>query len=460
MLQRQPQPQPQAPPQAAAPRQPADWLRDIRAATSTATLESTLASVLTEFRQHVEAGEGGLGDDAIALGDAAGLRLWELARGAADFGNVSHFQPLQRIEAAIRGTAASSATVSGRRAARLQTFMRRMGDAFVFAARGASSVSFRRTPAPGGAVVRILVTGFDPFLWSGAIPPSLMNPSGAVALALDNTTIPLTGGATAIVESVVLPVSFSDFSTGLVERIGRGAIRGGADAILTVSLDESIGVGGPVRLERYVVGVHQGASVPLGATPPEPGGRNDRVIIETPAPLQQVQSDVGAAGGGVQAPTIGTNVTFRLDTDAEAQRFVTASGGTIADPANAPTDVTVSDPARIGEITSSMREQRDRSSIRFRVGGGSFRATVVSGPGGFFLSNEVSYRMLRLLRSRRATRSITSFHTHVGPLAPGSRVPASATGQTAAGAQRTQLISTMQAIIRSVAQGIVARRRP
>ena len=45
----------------------------------------------------------------------------------------------------------------------------------------------------------------------------------------------------------------------------------------------------------------------------------------------------------------------------------------------------------------------------------SFDADVVSGPGGAFLSNEVSYRMLRLIRQQGV--GAASFHVHT-PDAP------------------------------------------
>lgn len=435
----------------APPGDQATWLSSLRAASTIAALEAAVATVVTELQAHIAARDRSV--DAEALGEAAGQKLWELARAAADFANDSHFLPLQRIQAAI--TSGGGTTPPTGRARRQ---LRRMAEMFAFAARGASTVSFGRAPATG-SVVRVLVTGFDPFVWSGSIPPETMNPSGAVALALDGTDF-VVGTTTVVIEAVVLPVSFPQFGGGLVERIGRHALGQNVDAILTISLDESIPIGDPVRLERYVVGVHRGPAIPTSETPREPrrGARHDRVIVETPpSTLSQVQSDVAGSTGGQHA-TIGTNITFQLPNAADAARFITATGGSL-DPNGGPNDVVVSDPARIADITTSMHEQRDRTWIRFSIGTERFRARVLSGPGGFFLSNEVSYRMLRMLRARpRGSRPVTSFHTHVPPLAPGSRVPASASGRTSAMQQRATLITTMQSIIRSVATQIVSQR--
>ncbi|UQI43823.1 pyroglutamyl peptidase [Streptomyces sp. HU2014] len=79
------------------------------------------------------------------------------------------------------------------------------------ASRGQDSVDL---PA-GGAVKRVLLTGFDPFQLDSDARRS--NPSGAAALALDGTTVDTPSGP-ARIEAVVFPVRWDDFAAGTVER--------------------------------------------------------------------------------------------------------------------------------------------------------------------------------------------------------------------------------------------------
>ncbi|MFH9227611.1 pyroglutamyl peptidase [Streptomyces lydicus] len=68
----------------------------------------------------------------------------------------------------------------------------------------------------GKRVLRIVVTGFDPFQLDA--DPRRSNPSGAAALALDGTTVRTASGRTARIEAAVFPVRWADFAAGTVER--------------------------------------------------------------------------------------------------------------------------------------------------------------------------------------------------------------------------------------------------
>ncbi|MEX1237733.1 MAG: hypothetical protein WD994_05655, partial [Pseudomonadales bacterium] len=63
---------------------------------------------------------------------------------------------------------------------------------------------------------RILLTGFDPFLLDRNIEQS--NPSGVIALRLDDRTI-ADNGITARVNTVIFPVRYGDFDAGEVESL-------------------------------------------------------------------------------------------------------------------------------------------------------------------------------------------------------------------------------------------------
>lgn len=102
-----------------------------------------------------------------------------------------------------------------------------------YASRGIDSVDYS---APGEAK-RLLVSGFDTFSLDVSLRHS--NPSGAAALQLDGRTVRTEDG-TFEVQTVMLPVNWSDFDQGIVEDafgpwLERGDRLGNADLIMTIS---------------------------------------------------------------------------------------------------------------------------------------------------------------------------------------------------------------------------------
>ncbi|WP_322074785.1 hypothetical protein [Burkholderia cepacia] len=87
------------------------------------------------------------------------------------------------------------------------------------ASRGQYAMSF----PSGSNVKRIIISGFDPFTLGtpGAGFPSTSvrtgNPSGAVALALNNRKIALADGSTAVIQTYLLPVNYDPFRKGMQE---------------------------------------------------------------------------------------------------------------------------------------------------------------------------------------------------------------------------------------------------
>lgn len=86
----------------------------------------------------------------------------------------------------------------------------------------------------GEEVTRVVVTGFDPFLLD--IDGRQANPSGAAALALDGAVIETDDGLV-VVESMLFPVRWRDFTDGMVEKALLPHYTGDrpADMIITVS---------------------------------------------------------------------------------------------------------------------------------------------------------------------------------------------------------------------------------
>ncbi|MEV8371503.1 hypothetical protein AB0P21_02150 [Kribbella sp. NPDC056861] len=98
-----------------------------------------------------------------------------------------------------------------------------------YSSRGITSTRF----SPG--VQKILVTGFDPFTLDADI--RIGNPSGANALSLDGQRWKV-NGKTYEIQTLVLPVRYTDFDESMVENALAPHYRGGpqhADLVMTVS---------------------------------------------------------------------------------------------------------------------------------------------------------------------------------------------------------------------------------
>ncbi|WP_206485617.1 hypothetical protein [Thalassotalea sp. G2M2-11] len=98
---------------------------------------------------------------------------------------------------------------------------------FELISRGSHDVKFSRS-----AKKKILLTGFDPFFLDRDISQS--NPSGVTALALDDLSISL-DGINAEIETMIVPVRFADFDQGMIEEL-LSPYYHKVDMIVTVSM--------------------------------------------------------------------------------------------------------------------------------------------------------------------------------------------------------------------------------
>ena len=416
---------------AKAERRITDWSKSFAAAASYADWQAVWEAMLLEARAFLEGGRDIPESEARQIGDAAGKRLWTLAKVKGSLGDETHYRRVVEAEAVISALGESRKPLQpvsrdltapwDQLTTKILRTLSQIEDSFELAARGASDISF----AAGKSVVKVLMTGFDPFDPSGSLkapPKGTWNPAGAAVLALDNQSVPVKSsagaGGTASVQGIVLPVDYDKFQAGgkgLVESV----VTGGAadlDAAITVSMDPNLGPTAPVRLERYVVGTH---NVPrtnaqaqttqkLEPIPPAGGGGAGDEIIESNAPLAKIAADT-EKGKAIPKPDIGETVTLRFADAATAKKAATALHG-----AGSPgsKEVEVSDEKALREIINTMVRKPNGIDIAFRASGANFTATVVSGPGGNFLSNEVSYRMLRLLKEKKFSQDPLSFHVH------------------------------------------------
>ncbi|MGI2258888.1 hypothetical protein [Shewanella sp. GXUN23E] len=210
--------------------------------------------------------------------------------------------------------------------------------------RGMSDIHF-----DDDARLRILVTGFDPFFLDRNIAQS--NPSGLVALSLDGKKFEV-GGKTAQIETVMIPVRFTDFDEGLIESLLTPIYRDRqVDLVVTVSMGRD-----QFDLERFV-GRNRSAAAP-----------DNRNVL------------TGADKAHPRPPLFQGKVL-------NGPEFIEFSL-----PAQAMTQVQGRWPVNDHHtVTTSQKGEFSPLSI-----GELQQATSVEGGGGGYLSNEISYRALRL----------------------------------------------------------------
>jgi pyrrolidone-carboxylate peptidase len=431
-----------------------DWEPEVRGAQDVWILQTVVEAALLEARSLFEGGHTSLTTqpDAVRFGRAVGTRLWSLATASArpatgaaggrgapasagpalaagDLGEESHYRPLRHLDGLMRQLGREA------RVADVRRLFDAAADELRLAARGITSVGFDRSAEQrrgvgadaDARVSRFLLTGFDPFEFAGGRQieplPGRFNPSGAAVLQLDGSTVPVAQRHVAAVEGVVLPVHFGEFRAGIVESQLGPRLRD-ADAVITVSESPKTPPSGPVRVERYAVGVHRLNNNRLEAIPGPPGRDMPAPAIIEAGPnidLAATAAEAGTALPQGQAPTLGDEVTLRFPSLAEADRALRALGL----PRQGRAEVSISRAQAIRQITQTMVAGVQGPGFTFRAGAETFQAVVVQGPGGAFLSNEVSFRVLRYLAVHNA--AATSFHVHV-PSGGGGHIRQDVTG--------------------------------
>lgn len=261
------------------------------------------------------------------------------------------------------------------------------------ASRGQNTVRYPQ----GRGVRRILLTGFDPFTLDRDI--RISNPSGAIALALDGTTIETAHGP-ARIETLVFPVRWQDFTDRTVERTLRPLLPE-VDLFTTVSQG---------RVGRFDVERTNGAW--RGGFPD-----NDAVSRTGTIPV----SDPPAAPQWTS-----TTLPYRAIVAAGTGRF----------PVYDHTEVTEIPAGGTGPVV--------------RPDGPTVGSTARAGGGGDYLSNEIAYRAT-LLRDRLGLHgTLPGGHVHTPVLEFGTGNTDPATGTvTDPGFVRNRLdiIAQMRAIV-------------
>ena len=211
---------------------------------------------------------------------------------------------------------------------------------------------------------RLLVSGFDPFLLDSNIEQS--NPSGLAALRLDDQVLESSSGTLIHVRSVMFPVRFGDFDQGTLESllgplIGEGRI----DAFVSISMGRDA-----FDLERFP-GRRRSASSPDNLNLLSGGSEK--------APL------VPKLGGAeLEGPEF-------LEFSLPAERMQSRAGRW-----------PVRDNHEVATLERGTLTATSLASLADQV--------AVRGSGGGYLSNEIAYRALNVMR--QANRVIPMGHIH------------------------------------------------
>ena len=284
-----------------------------------------------------------------SLGD----KLWQAAKGSIsgvkDFDDRGLYWQRLKINRHIR---------TGSSHLKLSKIQRReLINLFEKSSRGLNDLSFKTTTHK-----KIILTGFDPFLLDRNINQS--NPSGAVAMLLDGMVIEHEG-VTAEINSFMVPVRYTDFDQGFVETsLAPYYIQNDVDMIATVSMGRK-----DFDLERFP-GKRRSANAPDNNNLYSGGSKTSPVI-----------SNLGSR------PLPGNEfVEFSLP----VEKMVKAKG-----------KYKVIDNHQVSTLERTFKPE-SLAELKNEI--------AVSGSGGGYLSNEISYRSIRL--RNQLNSSIPTGHIH------------------------------------------------
>jgi pyrrolidone-carboxylate peptidase len=215
---------------------------------------------------------------------------------------------------------------------------------------------------------RILLTGFDPFLLDRNINQS--NPSGIAALRLDGKVISYKG-VTAEINTVMIPVRYKDFDDGLIESLlAPYYALNNIDMVVTVSMGRK-----NFDLERFP-GKRRSVTAPDNVNVLSGGTKEKPVISKLhnkPLPGEEF-------------------VLFSLPVEQMKQ----AKG-----------PYKIIDNHKVTSIGLSLKPEEIEPLSLSQLNG----HVAVSGSGGGYLSNEISYRSIRLRDQLNSTIPTGHIHT-------------------------------------------------
>ena len=303
---------------------------------------TVMPAVVDRWKEHLAGFKGAWSstsdyERAKSLVQGVGQWLWRESKAAmGDFDDRPLYWSRLQVTEIIRTAAPGFAVLSRQRLELLEV----LEDA----SRGRYDLEYV-TDAP----LKLLITGFDPFLLDRNIKQG--NPSGIAALLLDGKVIEYQGRK-AEINTVLFPVRFEDFDRGEVETLlAPFYALNSVDMVVTISQGRS-----DFDLERF------------------PGRRRSS---QAPDNLNLY------CGGSAEKPVVSNVGRYEL-TGPEFVQFSLPA----ALMQQTPGKYTINDNHGVTTL-----EKGDIQPERLRELAG---ATAVQGGGGGYLSNEISYRSIRL----------------------------------------------------------------
>ncbi|MCW8878030.1 MAG: hypothetical protein OQK51_13340 [Kangiellaceae bacterium] len=285
----------------------------------------------------------------IALGD----KLWQTAKDSLskikDFDDRGLYWQRLKINRYIRAKSSHLKLSKIQREELINLFEK--------SSRGLNDLSFKATTHK-----KIILTGFDPFLLDRNINQS--NPSGVVAMLLDGMVLEHKG-ITAEINSFMVPVRYTDFDQGFVETsLAPYYIKNDIDMITTVSMGRK-----DFDLERFP-GKRRSASAPDNNNLYSGGSKTSPIISKL----------------GSRELSGKEFVEFSLP----VEKMIEAQG-----------KYKVIDNHQVSTLKKTFKPE-SLTELKGEI--------AVSGSGGGYLSNEISYRSIRL--KNELNSSIPTGHIH------------------------------------------------
>ncbi|WP_374349243.1 hypothetical protein [Chitinimonas sp.] len=334
---------------------------------------------------------------ATALAQRYGRQLWQQARqrihSQADFDDRPLYWARLGLSRTLREQSPAFPIFAADRQAAIA--------ALEWASRGMDDIAFpddaqRPAPARTGRslpALRILLTGFDPFLLDRRISQS--NPSGVNALLLDGAEFTVQAGGQprrVHIETAMIPVRQADFDAGMIERLTLPWLSGHPIA----------------RQDRLDAGRSTAPALPAGRARPQIDmlvtvsmGRRDFDLERFPGRRRSSSApdnDNVYSGGSLVAPILPNLGTQELS----GAEFIEFSL-----PAKAMLTVQTPYAVHDNRWVRTLTEQRLAAGGLAALQG----KTAVEGSGGGYFSNEISYRTLRL-REQLGLGSLPIGHIH------------------------------------------------
>ena len=244
--------------------------------------------------------------------------------------------------------------------------------------------------------VPLWITGFDPYGLSADRPDSLVNtnPSGAAVLALHGRSIVGRSGRTYRVRGALFPVRYRDFDEHGLERFLRRRVPRDCPFLFTISMGAASDA---FHLDRFPANRRGGAADNAGESP-------------GPGPI--------LTGGDPQF------VECRLSPDRMAAMVsVESAAGPFA----------VIDWREVESLGRGRVVVRDYAELAGE--------TAVRGSGGDYLSNEITYRVIREIQAGGAWPALETVHIHT---------PRVSGGDVNAPAQVRRIVAQIQAMLIAV----------